>query len=469
MTKKITVLLGLMLSAFFVNGQDQEEKILVAEKMIDGVNSACEELRPILSEDGTTIYFVRNLCENRGGFGQSIWMSKKLSNGEWSRAVLPEVINTRANNAPVGINSETGALYLIDVYPKSKLGSGKGITEAKMSEEGKWEIGERVFSIKQDLKRKKISGYVDYFVSGDGNVMFLSMSPKKGEGSDLFITRRGEDGKWLPLTSLGEKVNTAGSEFSPFLSRDGNTLFFATDGREGLGGVDLYKTVRLSENWDEWSEPENLGEPYNSSGFDAYYFENPHGQLFSSNRGAKLADIYVIEKKVAPKEDELLADKKSENEEQEGLALEDDNKGSEKDKKEDIEIKKDGIRIFGGNKLANSDVPEPIMVYFGFNHAYLTPEDMSKLKKKLESIESPEKYTVAITGHADYLGTEEYNQRLSEKRAKTISKLAYALNYNIGSVVGKGEAEPAIKGTDEAARKMCRRVEIFFEKGKSPQ
>src|SRR5690349_16134342 len=84
----------------------QEWEFGVAEKLSDNVNSECDDLMPVLSADGKTLYFTRSFCDlNRGGkyTGTDIWMSSFDPGTKiWSKAVNPDELNDRSNSVAVG-------------------------------------------------------------------------------------------------------------------------------------------------------------------------------------------------------------------------------------------------------------------------------------------------------------------------------------------------------------------------------
>jgi len=135
-------------------------------------------------------------------------------------------------------------------------------------------------------------------ISPNGTMLVFS-STMLGSGSDLYICMRNKKGKWLRPQNLGVTINTEGEEVFPFFAND-STLFFASDGHEGLGGLDIYKA-----HWDKikhiFSAPDNVGAPINSSYDDISMALAPDGTggYFSSNRPAEKAsdNIYYYKKK----------------------------------------------------------------------------------------------------------------------------------------------------------------------------
>jgi tetratricopeptide (TPR) repeat protein len=134
-------------------------------------------------------------------------------------------------------------------------------------------------------------------ISPDGTMLVFS-STMMGSGSDLYLCVKNKKGKWLRPQNLGPAVNTEGEEVFPFFAND-STLFFASDGHKGLGGLDIYFT-HLDHLKHTLSEPTNIGVPINSSYDDISMALLPDGSggYFSSNRPAEKAgdNLYFFKK-----------------------------------------------------------------------------------------------------------------------------------------------------------------------------
>jgi len=131
------------------------------------------------------------------------------------------------------------------------------------------------------------------FLSPDGNTLYFSSNRAGGYGeSDLYVAKLNRRGRWVDVRNLGSQINTAGQDQFPFISDDG-TLYFASDGHPGFGKLDIFKSVRVAGE----INIENLGKPINSSGDDFGYFEYDatHG-FFSSDRkeGKGGDDLYAF-------------------------------------------------------------------------------------------------------------------------------------------------------------------------------
>jgi outer membrane protein OmpA-like peptidoglycan-associated protein len=165
----------------------------------------------------------------------------------------------------------------------------------------------KIFEIDMDnLKKenpKKLSKSINFayyqnhaYISKDGKTLYFTSEAKDGYGGvDIYKAQKVGEGVWGKPENLGPNVNTAYDEDAPFLSDDGQTLYFASRGHPGYGNFDIYKTVLKDGKWDK---PENLGLPINSPAHDIFMVQNKDGNIgyFSSGRkgGKGDMDIYKI-------------------------------------------------------------------------------------------------------------------------------------------------------------------------------
>ena len=113
--------------------------------------------------------------------------------------------------------------------------------------------------------------YPDFNLSRDKKALFMALDNDQSKGgTDIFVSIRGAGRHFQEPVSLGNGLNTKGMEMTPFISPDGQYLYFSSDGREGSQGQDVYFCKRLDESYLNWSEPQAL-EAVNTEGFEAYY------------------------------------------------------------------------------------------------------------------------------------------------------------------------------------------------------
>ena len=133
-------------------------------------------------------------------------------------------------------------------------------------------------------------------ISCDGRQLyFASTRPGGLGGSDLYACYRLPDGSWSEPRNLGDGVNTAQDEEAPFLSNDGETLYFSSMGHGGLGDQDIYFS-RYAPDRERWSKAINLGPPINSANRELGFHLTADGRrgFFASDRPGGLGglDIY---------------------------------------------------------------------------------------------------------------------------------------------------------------------------------
>lgn len=133
-------------------------------------------------------------------------------------------------------------------------------------------------------------------ISGDGNTLYFSSDMGGGQGGmDIWYVKKDVSGAWGSPINMGDKVNTKGTEIFPSIT-DENILYFASNGHEGLGGLDIYET-KIKE--DKAGKVYNMGKPVNSEHDDFAYNLNADGKkgFLSSNRktGGMNDDIYHVD------------------------------------------------------------------------------------------------------------------------------------------------------------------------------
>lgn len=254
------------------------------------INSDDEELAPMLSPDGQTLYFSRAFhSKNTGGkyAGTDIWISRKDANGNWAPAVKAgDLWNNKRSNAVIGISHDGATVYLLNAYNNKS-----GISFSRLVN-GKWTAPEfiPVPGINRD-------DFVSVYVHPSFDVMLISM---KGRGSygeeDLYVSLRDSLGNWNQPRNLGPSINTSGFESSPFLSADKRRLYFSSNGHPGFGDADIFYSDRLYDSWETWTAPRNLGEKINTKGFDGYFnINNDSLVLFASNAEGSSGEIFTAQ------------------------------------------------------------------------------------------------------------------------------------------------------------------------------
>lgn len=222
------------------------------------INTSFAETAPLVSPDGKRLYFVRTGDPKNNGRSNEadIWLSQKMPDGSWGRAVNAGApLNNRFANRVVGIVPNGHQLYLIDRYRTNPF-------QLAFSQRAG-----RIWSFPVAVEIDSVIGEpaeIDFHLNSWGNIMLIAMAREDAVGKrDLYVSIKKQDSSWSRPKHMGDVVNTKGDEAYVFLALDGKTIYFSSDGHEGLGGKDLYMSKRLDETWASWSSPKNLGAPVN--------------------------------------------------------------------------------------------------------------------------------------------------------------------------------------------------------------
>jgi len=263
------------------------------------VDSRNSDFAPWVTPDGKQMYFtsLRPALKDK----ENIWTVEKLAT-VWGKPSIVNEFSTDKNESMGSLSSDSKTAYLFGNYQKGKLDGDIYYSTF----DGKWSAPlplPNVNSPQIDLQ--------PYLV--DDKYLFFTSSRDGGQGgTDIYVSEKKGD-SWTTPINLGNKINTAKNEQTPYFDWDGKTLFFASDGRDGFGGYDLFKAVKIGPKWTDWSIPENLGLPINSVKDDRYFFrvKNSNEAYFSSDRdNSGFEKLFTALVKVAPRE-YLVKDEKT--------------------------------------------------------------------------------------------------------------------------------------------------------------
>ena len=280
---------SLLLAAIFLKGQEISPRYELV-KMSDKVNTLYHEVSPVISMDGTKLYyFVNDHPQNTFGKdkSQDIWVSMHDEKGEWTEGKrLPPPFNQNRYNQ-VFNSLPDGSLLVRGGRAKSSKGF------SVVAAAGGWtELSIPGF---ESMDKGLFNGAT---ISFDAKHLILYFSEKEGDKFSDFYLSNLEGGKWTKPVKL--KLSSAADEYSPFLSPDQKTLYFSSDrfSKDKVGGTDVYKATRLDDTWMNWSEPVNLGKSINTPAGDAYFSIDTHGNIFTSRSGARVDggnfDIFIL-------------------------------------------------------------------------------------------------------------------------------------------------------------------------------
>lgn len=502
---------------------EAEEEGLVVANLGQGINTSAHEGLPVPTADGRYLYFTGK--DRSDGFGEEDIFVSIFENGGWGKAGNLGTVNTMRNESLCSISADGNRLVLFGNYPGSFGGGDVFYSDRTRQGWGRM----------QHLPRPINSIYFesDGFMTSDGKaILFTSDRPGNiGEfhpkdepfhgntwgNTDIYVSLVTPDGYSEPV-NLGPGINTPFAERTPFLHPDGKTLYFSSDGHYGLGRLDVFKTVRLSEDsWTDWSEPINLGKQINTAGDDWGYTVATSGEVayfaaYGGYEGHGGYDIYsitlpgqarpevvaTIRGKVTDEKDNPLAA---------AIKWEDlatgENAGELRSNPQDgsyfivlplganygYYAEKEGYYPVSKNvdlteQTEAVDITEDIImasiseirekgiavrinnIFFEFDRYSLKPESFPELDRLAKVLKENPGTRVEIAGHTDDIGSDEYNLELSRKRAQSVATYLISVGCSRTGLIprGYGEQKPIDTNETEEGRALNRRVEFRFVK-----
>lgn len=195
-------------------------------------------------------------CENY----MDLWVTEMDRKGNWGqpRPIPGEQINTEDNEGTVCFDGRNKTMFFTRCPNEKKMNLGCDIWVSELK--GKeWGIPTKLY-----LKSHDSISVGHPCVTEDGKFMiFASDEPGGFGGKDLYYTTyTKKNNSWSKPVNMGEGINTPGNELFPTFAKNGD-LYFATDGRPGMGGLDMFRAAKVKDQL-KWENPVNLGFPLNS-------------------------------------------------------------------------------------------------------------------------------------------------------------------------------------------------------------
>jgi len=255
--------------------------------MGDRINSKYSEYFPMMTIDRSTIIFTR-----KGEKRNEDFYTSSRSGEEWKISTpLEGNLNTPNNEGAQTISQDGKTLY----FTACEMEDGYGSCDLFVSylKNNQWServnLGSSVNSAHWESQPS---------LSPDQQVLYFSSTKPNGfGGSDLYYSTLLPNGKWSEPVNMGPDFNTPGEEHSPFIHADNHTFYFASSGLPGYGGADLFISRKQPDG--KWGKPENLGFPINTIDDEGTLFVSADGKtgIFASDgmdsRGG--LDLYTFE------------------------------------------------------------------------------------------------------------------------------------------------------------------------------
>lgn len=255
------------------------------------VNSDMPEYVPVLTPKNELIFTSRRKDDSNeqlsyldGKYFESMYISKIENSGMQTprRYTLPDHLSRskfkKKHESVVSMSPDGSILF---TFQNNK------IYEIKMNERESSKPTKLLKSVNFDYYQNHA------FLTKDGKSLYFTSEGKGGKGGlDIYKAVKGSDGQWGTPENIGGEINTEFDEDAPFVTEDGTTLYFASNGHEGFGNFDIYK-CKLTDG--KWGKPENLGQPINSPGHDIFLVldDKEANGYFSSSRSGGYGDMDI--------------------------------------------------------------------------------------------------------------------------------------------------------------------------------
>ncbi len=257
------------------------------ENLRGGINTRADEYFPFLTNDGKTLFYTSRKNE----FSDENLFVSQFGEQTWNTGARVDDFNTNGNEGMATLVRDGRQVFFTVCERASVLGTCD-IWRGRLSDLKITDLEPSIGQSNSDAWESQAS------INCDGDLLYFASNRKGGfGGTDIWKSHRLADNKWSEPVNLGDQINTAGDEEAPFITNDGQTLYFSSTGHAGLGEQDIFMSRLIGEN--VWSHPVNLGIPVNSSYRELGFFLSSDSKTgyFASDRagGAGGMDIYYFE------------------------------------------------------------------------------------------------------------------------------------------------------------------------------
>ena len=441
---------------------------------------------PLFSgSEGDVLIFTSNrkfgkknvVRKNNGVSGQPnnhLFMTRKNNKGKWEAIEPLEGDVTSLNDEGIAsITSDGRSMYFTRSLLADDKGGGTLIVLSNRAG-GTWSAPQKVTIFKDST-----ISVAHPAITPDGTTMYFVSDSKEGLGGKDIWRATYEGGEWKYIENLGKDINTPDDEMFPTVREDG-TLYYSSKGKPGMGGLDIFKATPLKEGG--W-EVKNMGVPVNSPAddFGMAFAGKTESGYFSSNRNESRgydalwsfelpALEYVLQGKITDRVGETVADAKiriiGNNGENARIQAKGDGTYSFKmtkgvdyvmlasargflNQKNEISTRNASDRQSESFKVDFQLTPlfKPVQmdnIFYEFAKWNLTPQSETGLQQLVKLLNDNPNITIEMSAHTDYIGNNESNRILSERRAQSV--VDYLIKAGIDkkrlTAVGYGEEQP---------------------------
>lgn len=457
----------------------------------DGINTPAHEALGRWSLDGKQLMFTR-----RESSDEDIYFATMDSLGR-ATEILPWSLNTPQNEGAHAISPD--GRYLI--YTACNMPDGSGSCDLYMATKRSIHWAQPR-NLGAPVNGPSWEGQPCFGL--DGMTLFFSSNRPGGYGGrDIWYSTMRAPGKWTVPLNAGAAINTAADEESPYSHFDGATLYFMRNGKDGLGGYDLYISRKLPGG--AWSRAENMGAPINTGADEGALSLHPDGihavitRMTEKNKNDLFQFVLPEKFRAAPTQalDITLLDAvtrqplKGRVEIFEITEFDTARLSQESDEQGQLTLTLRKHREYGllgqapgylpvSITLIANDAPDrrqeillqPVTaepativfenILFATGSAELAPAAEVEIRRLYELLAGQPGVQAEILGHTDDAGDGDANQQLSEARARAVRDALIGRGIDPArlSSKGLGETQPVADNTTAAGRRKNRRTEV---------
>ncbi len=286
-------------ATFYLANPLDPEKTKV-QNIGDVINTQYNEYVPVVSEDQSTLIFTYRGPGCTGGLQNTEGKEDELGfyfedvfisygfDGLWTIPVsISENVNTNTHDAVTSITKDEKTML---IYHSDGIHSDILVTELD-TVAGDWA---KPYKLSPVINTKYFESHATF--TGDGSIIYFSTEKPGGYGGlDIYKTTKAADGFWSDPVNLGENINTPYDDDGPFIHQKSHVLYFSSEGHTSMGGYDIFRSIDFDG---EWTKPQNMAYPINTTNDDLYFSVSPDGLTgyFGSKRkeGYGLLDIYTV-------------------------------------------------------------------------------------------------------------------------------------------------------------------------------
>jgi peptidoglycan-associated lipoprotein len=451
------------------------------------INSRDDDFSPAYARDDYgMVWFTSSRDDaegnkDHGATGQNftdIFETRLDKKGKWSTPVPIDYLNSEFEDGTPSFSSDYSEVYFTRCEAGKREKKGCVIMYSKR-EGTKWSEPEKINLVADSLIAAHPS------ISADGQTLyFVSDMPGGMGGKDIYRTTRTSPGSpWTKPENLGPDINTRGNELFPYI-RDNGSLYFASDGQIGMGGLDIFSAT--PQSGDRWLV-QNMRPPINSPAddFGITFQRDAEKGIFSSSRKLKGDDdLYSFEmpplvfsitglvkdektgqpvpgaivQLIASDGANMQAETGNNGDFKFNLRPEVDyiflasKKGYLNGKEKETTRGQDKSREYMSTIML-TPIDRPIElpnIFYDFGKWDLRPESMVSLDKLVETLNDNPNVTIELMSHTDSRDTEEYNMELSQKRAQSVVDYLVSKGIARDRLTAKGYGESSPKVVDES-------------------